>query len=204
MKKNLILSGLLVVYILGFWIYYKNVIEPQPTLIVELEMKIAEKKRQLLSAQIISKDLHNVNELIQCNLVEDLSDSLAESASIPFLKLLTSLMDDLDIILISMQPMEVLKQHNLTEEWLIEQDYIEIPYSMTILASYKQFGKFLERLEKYPQLIKMARVQIENSLDAASYEGQIVGKPDQHRINLEIHTMTILKASFKGGPEQFN
>lgn len=204
MKKNLILSGLLVVYILGFWIYYKNVIEPQPTLIVELEMKIAEKKRQLLSAQIISKDLHNVNELIQCNLVEDLSDSLAESASIPFLKLLTSLMDDLDIILISMQPMEVLKQHNLTEEQLIEQDYIEIPYSMTILASYKQFGKFLERLEKYPQLIKVARVQLENSLDAAIYEGQIVGKPDQHRINLEIHTMTILKASFKGGPEQFN
>ncbi|OQX92906.1 MAG: hypothetical protein B6D58_00565 [candidate division Zixibacteria bacterium 4484_95] len=204
MKKNLILSGLLVVYILGFWIYYKNVIEPQPTEIAELEMKLAEKKRQLLSAQIISKNLQNVNELIQCNLVEDLSDSLAESASIPFLKYLTSLMDELDIVLVSMQPMEVLQQRNLAEEQLIEQDYIEIPYSMTILASYKQFGKFLERLEKYPQLIKVARIQLENSLDAAIYEGQIVGKPDQHRINLEIHTMTILKASFKGGSEQFN
>jgi len=75
---------------------------------------------------------------------------------------------------------------------------------MTILASYKQLGKFLERLEKYPQLIKVARIQLENSLDATVYEGQIVGKPDQHRVNLEIHTMTILKASFKGGTEQFN
>ena len=204
MKKNLILSGLLVAYILGFWIYYKDVIEPQPTVIVELQMKLSEKKRQLLSAQIISKNLQNVNDLIQYNLVEDLSDSLAKSASIPFLKYLTRIMDQLDIILISMQPMEILQQQNVGEKRLIEQDYIEIPYSMTVLASYKQLGKFLERLEKYPQLIKVARIQLENSLDATVYEGQIVGKPDQHRVNLEIHTMTILKASFKGGTEQFN
>ena len=170
----------------------------------DLQMKLSEKKRQLLSAQIISRDLQNVNELIQYNLVEDLSDSLARSASIPFLRYLTAVMDQLDIILISMQPMEVLQQQSLTEKRLIEQDYIEIPYSMTVLASYKQFGKFLEQLEKYPQLIKVARIQLENSLDAAVYEGQIVGKPDQHRINLEIHTLTILKASFKGGTEQFN
>lgn len=204
MKKNLILSGLLVAYILGFWIYYKDVIEPQPTVIVELQMKLSEKKRQLLSAQIISKNLQNVNDLIQYNLVEDLSDSLAKSASIPFLKYLTRIMDQLDIILISMQPMEILQQQNVGEKRLIEQDYIEIPYSMTVLASYKQLGKFLERLEKYPQLIKVARIQLENSLDATVYEGQIVGKPDQHRVNLAIHTMTILKASFKGGTEQFN
>jgi len=120
MKKNLILSGLLVAYILGFWIYYKDVIEPQPTVIVELQMKLSEKKRQLLSAQIISKNLQNVNDLIQYNLVEDLSDSLAKSASIPFLKYLTRIMDQLDIILISMQPMEILQQQNVGEKRLIE------------------------------------------------------------------------------------
>ena len=62
MKKNIILSGLLLIFILAFWVYYKNVIERQPTTIVMLQDELAEKKRQLLSAQIISKNLQSVND----------------------------------------------------------------------------------------------------------------------------------------------
>jgi len=204
MKKNIILSGLLLIFILAFWVYYKNVIEPQPMTIVMLQDKLAEKKRQLLSAQIISKNLQSVNDLIQFNLVEDLSDSLAQSASIPFLKYLTGIMDDLDIILISMKPLDIIKQDQYSETNFIDQEYIEIPYSMDILASYQQFGKFLEEIEKNPRLIKVTRIQMENPLDVSVYATEISGKPDQHKINLEIQTLTILKASFKGGSEQFN
>jgi len=204
MKKNIILSGLLLIFILAFWVYYKNVIERQPTTIVMLQDKLAEKKRQLLSAQIISKNLQSVNDLIQFNLVENLSDSLAQSASIPFLKYLTGIMDDLDIILISMKPLDIVKQDQHSETNFINQEYIEIPYSMDILASYQQFGKFLEEIEKNPRLIKVTRIQMENPLDVSVYATEISGKPDQHKINLEIQTLTILKASFKGGSEQFN
>ncbi|MCD6160908.1 MAG: type 4a pilus biogenesis protein PilO [candidate division Zixibacteria bacterium] len=203
MKKNLILSAVLALFILGFWMYYKNVIEAQPANIVRLQNEIAEKKRQLLSAQILSRDLHNVNDLIQYNLAENLGDSLAQSASIPFLKYLTALMDRLDVILISMKPLNVINSNQLYEEKRIDQDYIEIPYSMSILASYKQLGKFLEELEKYPRLINVTKIQMENPLDIAVYEGEISGKPDQHKIDLEIQTITILKASFKGGSQEF-
>ena len=204
MKKNIILSGLLLIFILAFWAYYKKVIEPQPATIVMLQDKLAEKKRQLLSAQVISKNLQSVNDLIQFNLVEDLSDSLAQSASIPFLKYLTGLMDDLDIILISMKPLNIIQQGQFSETNLISQEYIEIPYSMDILASYKQFGKFLEEIEKNPRLIKVTRIQLENPPDVSVYAGEISGKPDQHKVNIEIQTLTILKASFKGGSEQYN
>ncbi len=204
MKKNIILSGLLLIFILAFWVYYKNVIERQPTTIVMLQDELAEKKRQLLSAQIISKNLQSVNDLIQFNLVEDLSDSLAQSASIPFLKYLTGIMDDLDIILISMKPLDIVKQDQYLETNFINQEYIEIPYSMDILASYQQFGKFLEEIEKNPRLIKVTRIQMENPLDVSVYATEISGKPDQHKINLEIQTLTILKASFKSGSEQSN
>jgi len=204
MKKNIILSGLLLIFILAFWAYYKKVIEPQPATIVMLQDKLAEKKRQLLSAQVISKNLQSVNDLIQFNLVEDLSDSLAQSASIPFLKYLTGLMDDLDIILISMKPLNIIQQDQFSETNLISQEYIEIPYSMDILASYKQFGKFLEEIEKNPRLIKVTRIQLENPPDVSVYAGEISGKPDQHKVNIEIQTLTILKASFKGGSEQYN
>ena len=47
---------------------------------------------------IISKNLENVNVLIENNLVENISDSLAQAASIPFLNYITGLMDDLEIV----------------------------------------------------------------------------------------------------------
>jgi hypothetical protein len=73
---------------------------------------------------------------------------------------------------------------------------------MSIIASYEQIGKLLEHLEKSPRLIKVARIQILNPVDFSYYEGEIAGHPDQHRVNLIIHTMTILKASFKSGSRQ--
>jgi Tfp pilus assembly protein PilO len=204
MKKNIILSAFLLLFVLAFWIYYKNVIEPQPAKIVELQDKIAEKKRQLLSAQVISRNLQYVNDLIQYNLVEDLSDSLAEAASIPFLKYLTSLMDDLGVILISMKPLELMKYDQTTLKKLIDQDYIEIPYSMTVLSNYSQLGKFLEELEKNPRLINVTRIQMANPIDISTYEGEILGRPDQHKIDLEIQTLTILKESFRSGLQQLD
>jgi len=204
MKKNLIIAGILLAYVLGFWYYYKKVIEPQPGKLADLQAQLAEKTRKKLSAQILSRDLQNVNDLIQNNLVENLSDSLAQSASIPFLNYITGLMDDLEIILISMKPSEVMRWDQTTGSRPIDQEYIEIPYSMSILASYEQLGQFLEKLEKSQRLIKVARIQLSNPIDFAYYEGEISGKPDQHHITLVIHTMTILKASYNSGSEQFN
>ena len=209
MKKNLIFSGILLVYVLGFWVFYTNVIAKQPKIADDLQSQIGEKKRQLLSAQIISKNLQNVNVLIQNNLVNSLSDSLARPANMVFLQYLTGLMDKLEIVLVSIKPADILKPSDTqTNQWEqtgltapIEKDYIEIPYSMTILASYTQLGRFFEELERSPRLIKIVRFQLDNPIDFSVYEGEVSGKADQHRINLDIHTLTILKASFKGGQE---
>jgi Tfp pilus assembly protein PilO len=215
MKRNLILSIILLVYIIGFWAFYKNILTQQPSTIKDLETQISEKKRQLLSAQIISKNLQNVNELIQNNLINSPNDSLAMPANMAFLQYLTSLMDRFNIILLSIRPMDVLKSDQQNkDQWAtssgaaasdsLAKEYIEIPYSMTVLASYIQIGQFIQELEKSPRLIRIVRFQMENPLDVSFYEDEVSGKPDQHRVNLDIHTLTILKASFKGGQEQFN
>jgi Tfp pilus assembly protein PilO len=202
MKKNLILAAILLVYAAGFWFYYTEVIEPQPARLVELKDELAQKTRQYLSAQIISKNLENVNELIENNLVDNLSDSLAQASSLPFLNYLTGVMDDLGILLVSMKPSSVMKWDQDKQGRLADHEYIEIPYDMSIIASYKQLGQFLEKLEKSPRLIKVARIQVLNPIDFSYYHGEISGRPDQHRVNLIIHTMTILKASFRGGSKQ--
>jgi hypothetical protein len=207
MKKNLIIGVALLVYLVGFWLYYKNVIIKQPGIVVELQTQLAEKKRQLLSAQIISKNLQNVNELIQNNLVSTPDDSLAKPASMTFLKYLTGLMDKYDIILVAMKPLDVYNvgqnQNSNQQDKNSKLDglVIEIPYSMTIMANYIQLGMFLQELEKSPRLIKVTRFSLDNPLDYSYFEDEVSGKPDQRKINLDIHTMTIVKASYKGGQE---
>lgn len=204
MKKNIVIAVVLLVYALGFWAFYKYYIVPQPAKLADLKEQLAEKRRQFLSAQIISKNLENVNDLIENNLVETLSDSLAQASSIPFLNYLTGLIDNLGMVLISMRPASIVRWDQTAGGKLIDQEYIEIPYSMTLLASYKQLGQFLEKLEKSQRLIKVARLQVINPVDFAFYSGDIAGKPDQHRVEIAVHTMTILKESFKGGSKQFN
>ncbi len=205
-KKNLIISAALLIYVAAFWLFYKNVIAKQPSQIESLQEQIAEKKRQLLSAQIISRDLQNVNELISNNMANDPSDSLARPADMGFLKYLTGLMDDLGIILVSVRPLGVVRSEGLKdtlaahdEQSIQRSDYIRTPYSMVIIASYTQFGQFLQELEKSARLIRVTRFQLENPIDMAYFEQDVTGKPEQHRINLDIETLTILKASYAGG-----
>jgi hypothetical protein len=213
MKKNLIIGIVLLVYLVGFWLYYKNIIVKQPGVIVDLQTQLADKKRQLLSAQIISKNLQNVNDLIQNNLVSTPYDSLAKPANMEFLKYLTGLMDKYDIILVSMRPLDIIQatqnqnsnQQNIYQQnsgnAQVDDKLIQIPYSMSLLANYIEFGMFLQELEKSPRLIKVVRLSLDNPLDYSYFEDEVAGKPDQRKFNLDIHTMTIVKASYKGGQE---
>jgi len=205
-KKNLIMSVFLLVYVIAFWLFYQNVIAKQPGQIESLQDQIAEKKRQLLSAQIISRDLQNVNELINNNMVNSLSDSLARPADMGFLKYLTGLMDNLGIVLVSVKPMGIVRSAAAADSLAVEDEmsgkrseYIQTPYSLVIIASYTQFGQFLQELEKSARLIRVTRFQLENPIELTYYDQDVIGKPEQHRINLDIETLTVLKASYAGG-----
>jgi hypothetical protein len=214
MKKNLIISIILLVYLAGFWSFYRNILIKQPTKIDDLQTRISENKRQLLSAQIISKNLQNVNELIQNNLINNPNDSLAKPANMAFLQYLTSMMDKYDIVLLSIKPLDVLKgDEQKVDQWASSFDkpevdttreFVEIPYNLSILASYIQMGQFFQELEKSPRLIKIVRFQVENPLDFSFVAGEVSGKSDQRRVNIDLHTLTIVKASFKSGQNQFN
>jgi len=214
MKRNLIISIILLVLLGGFWLFYKNILLKQPETIASLQTEIAEKQRQLLSAQIISRNLENVNELIQNNLVNSPDDSLAKPANMAFLQYLTELMDKYDIILLSIKPEEVIKkEQQKVDQWASSadlaaadtmRDFVETPYSMSVLASYIQLGKFFQELEKSPRLIKIVRFQLENPLDLTFVADEVSGKSDQRRINIDLHTLTIVKASYKSGQNQYN
>jgi Tfp pilus assembly protein PilO len=195
MKGNLIILIVLLVLLLGNYFYYTTIIVPQPEEIKALQAQIAEKNKQLLAAQILAEKREGVTQLIKSNLIASPNDSLTEKASVPFLRYLTSKMDEFDIRLVSVNPMDVVGTKDQATG--TEKDFIEVPYELKFLASYDELGKFLDTLEKSPHLIRVASFTVSNDIDQGSYAEEIAGKPKQHPVSMQINTIAILKASFR-------
>jgi hypothetical protein len=196
MKTSLIIFLLMVILLGGAYFYYDRVIVRQPREIESLLAQIEEKNKQLLAAQILAEKREGVAMLIHNNLIENPGDSLAEKASIPFLRYLTSTMDKLGIRLVSLTPQEVIGTDDPVT--MSQKEYLEVPYEMKVIASFQEFGKFLDVLEKSAHLIEVNAFVITNDIEQSVFAEEIVGRPRQHPIQLQISTLAILKASYRG------
>jgi hypothetical protein len=196
MKTSLIIFLLMVILLGGSYFYYDQVIVRQPREIESLLTQIEEKNKQLLAAQILAEKREGVAMLIHNNLIENPGDSLAEKASIPFLRYLTSTMDRLGIRLVSLTPQEVIGTDDPVT--MSQKEYLEVPYEMKVIASFEEFGKFLDVLEKSAHLIEVNAFVITNDIEQSAFAEEIVGRPRQHPIQLQISTLAILKASYRG------
>lgn len=195
MKNNILVLVLTLLLLGSAFAYYQKVIMPQPDEIRRLNLEIEEKNKQLLAAQILAEKRQGITALIRNNLIADLSDSLTEKASIPFLRYVTATMDKLGIRLVALTPLDVIgTDDSKTYE---KQEFIEVPYELKVIASYEQFGKFLDILEKSPHLTRVISFTVSNDLERSSFAGEIRGKPNQHPVNLRIGTLAILKASYR-------
>jgi hypothetical protein len=195
MKTSLIIFLSMIILLGGTYFYHDRVIVRQPQEMESLLAQIDEKNKQLLAAQVLAEKREGVTMLIHSNLVESPGDSLAEKASIPFLRYLTSTMDRLGIRLVSLTPREVIGTDDPVT--MSQKEYIEVPYEMKVIASYKEFGRFLDVLEKSAHLIKVNAFVLSNEIEQSVFAQEIVGKPRQHPIQLEISTLAILKASYR-------
>jgi len=196
MKPIMIIAVLLIAVLAGSFFYFDKVIEKQPAELESVIEQIGEKNKQLLAAQILGEKRESITQLIQNNLVDNAGDPLAEKASIPFLRFLTSTMDKLSIRLVSLNPLAVVGTSDPAAT--VEKEYIEVPYEMKIIANYKEFGQFLDTLEKSPHLISIVSFDIVSEIEQTSFAEEIVGRPRQHPINLRISTLAIMKASSRG------
>jgi len=202
MKNNLLVLILTLMLLGGAYAYYQQVIIPQPGEIKRLSLEIEDKNKQLLASQILAEKREGITALIRNNLIESPSDSLTEKSSIPFLRYLTATMDRLGIRLVALTPLDVM---GAVDDYTYEKkEYIEVPYELKIIASYMEFGKFLDILEKSPHLIKVVSFSLSNEMERSSFSGEIRGRPNQHPINLRISTLAILKASYRSELGEFN
>jgi len=182
MKRNLVLLLLLALFGGGAWIYHKMVFSEYPQQIRQFDRNIQLLDEKLISAQIIHSQLDLVANLIEKNLAASKADSLTEDASLPFLKYITDILNDLNVKLIKLEPAK--KSARL--------DYVRTPYTLTIESTYTELGKFINQLEKSERLITVEQFEIDNAVRKSSAMAE-KGDPKKHEMILRISTLTLIK-----------
>jgi Tfp pilus assembly protein PilO len=124
-----------------------------------------------------------VAKLIEKNLAQSAKDSLAEDASVPFMEDVATMLDQLGITLVSMEPGRRL---NMV-------DYIKTPYDLKIKATYRQFLDLANLLEKSDRLVTIEEFELDNGIRKATKAQEKHGGHKMQDISLKISTLTLLK-----------
>lgn len=183
MKKLIYLLVLFIVFGLGVFWYYRFEYPKLPREIDALNKRIKAKNEKLISAQILAQELDMVARLIDRNLAISARDSLAEDASLPFLDYITTMMNDQKIKLITLEP---------DRKRVTRHDYVKTSYDMSIECSYKEFGKFVNELEKSDRIISIEQFKVENKLQKIE-QRKDMERFDTHIFELKISTLTLIK-----------
>jgi len=183
MKRNLIMLIILVLFGGAAWGYQNWVYAKYPAKIRQLDRTIQLRDEKLISAQIIHQQLDLVSKLIERNLAFSKSDTLAEDASLPFMSYITSIMDELEITLVKMEPGK--RSARL--------DYVRTPYTLTVESSYTKLGKFINQLEKSERLITVEQFEIDNAIRKSGAQAQRSGDLSSKEMTVKISTLTLIK-----------
>lgn len=182
MKKILTLLLIALIFGGGFWLYYNLIYPKIPVQISELDRKVRSENEKLISAEILSREMNLVAELIEKNLATSAQDSLAEDASISYLNYVTQILRELEIKLVTIEP----------KKRRTQVDYIKTPYALTVECSYSKFGQLVTRLEKSERLITLESFMVDNGFRKA-VATSAEHNPEDHTFEMEISTLTLIK-----------
>ena len=185
-KRNIILFASFILLTLSYWIGSSLLIGDKPFQIKVLEEEQQELNENLISAQILARQLDRVFTLFQENLALSKADSLADDANLPFLNNLTAMLEDLDIKLLGIKPKP--RMDKIT--------YFKAPYIITLECTFEQFGKFLAEIERSPRLITVDEFEVKNGIErikANTEEEKLIFQ--EFVVNLS--TITLVKSKTK-------
>lgn len=157
---------------------------PRPAQIKLLHRDIKALQERLISAQITSRNLEQVQGLIRKNLAFSAQDTMAQGASLNFLMDLHRVLDNQRITVVALEPRPVRRKGR----------FIETPYDLEILCDYAQFSNLADKMEKSPRLISIAEFEMDNSLEAYFADGS-PARSGQCRVKMQITTLTLVRKS---------
>ena len=184
MIRNIILISTTAIFLIIFMVTKAFFFSGKSDEIPDLQHQQKKINEKYITAQILSQDLKHVYSLFEHNLALKKNDLKNQEASIDFLKELTELTNELDIVTNKIHPKPKQKsgKHTL------------IPYNLEIRCDYEKLGKFLSELENNERLIIVNDFIFDNSLERVTNQGMLEKLPDQD-IEMTISTVTLNKAA---------
>jgi len=185
-KRNGIFALLVTFLTAGFWANQTWVIADKPEGLLDLEDELVELNEQLISAQILASRVEQVYTLFERNLALSKQDSLADDASLPFLKSLMKMMNGHGITLLNIKPKPRIEKTN----------YIAAPYEVIMKCSYDELGKFMAELEKSPRLVTIDEFHVKNGIERIKSNASEMDLREQI-IEIHLSTLTMVKSKSK-------
>ena len=185
-KRNGIFALLVTFLTAGFWANQTWMIADKPEGLLDLEDELVELNEQLISAQILASKVGHVYSLFEQNLALSKQDSLADDASLPFLKSLMKMMNGHGITLLNIKPKPRVEKTN----------HIAAPYEVIMKCSYDELGKFMSELEKSPRLVTIDEFHVKNGIERIKSNASEMDLREQI-IEIHLSTLTMVKSKTK-------
>ena len=185
-KRNGLLAITMIVLTVLFWLNKSWLISDKPERLLDLEDALIELNEQLISAQILANKLDQVYTLFDKNLALSKTDSLADDASLPFLKNLMEMMNEQGIALLNIRPKPLVEIEN----------YLSAPYEIILKCTFDELGKFLAELERSPRLVTINEFRIKNGIERIKSNVSEEDLLDQI-IEINLSTLTLVKSKTK-------
>jgi Tfp pilus assembly protein PilO len=158
---------------------------PKPKRIRALNKEIKALEERLISAQITSRNLDQVQKLIHRNLAISDQDDMAQCASLNFLMDLHRVLDNLRITVVSLEPKPVRSVGR----------FVETPYDLEILCDYKRLCELAAKMEKSPRLISITRFDVDNAMEDFVSRNEDGSGQGLCRVRMQITTLTWVRKS---------
>ena len=128
----------------------------------------------------------DVYTLFEENLALSKQDSLADDASLPFMKNLMEMVNIHGITLLNIKPKPRVEKVK----------YIAAPYEIIMQCTYEQLGKFLSDLEKSPRLVTIDEFNVKNGIERIKSNASEMDLREQI-IQIHLSTLTMVKSKTK-------
>lgn len=177
-------SSILMALVLAAQVFL--IARPKPQRIKALHKEIKGLQERLISAQITSRNLDQVQKLIHRNLAISDQDDMAQGASLNFLMDLHKVLDNLRITVVNLEPKPVRTLGR----------FVETPYDVEILCDYRRLSELTAKMEKSPRLISITRFEVDNSMeDFITRNDEAAAERGQCRVRMQITTLTWVRKS---------
>ena len=174
-KRNGIFALLIFLLSIGFWGNHAWMISEKPNDLLDLEDELIELNEQLISAQILASRVEEVYTLFEQNLALSKQDSLADDASLPFMKNLMKMVNMHGITLLNIKPKPRVEKPK----------YIAAPYEVIMRCTYES-----------PRLVTIDEFNVKNGIERIKSNASEMDLREQI-IEIHLSTLTMVKSKIK-------